>query len=195
MGIPILGIQICGMKADFVETILGKKSRTSLTFFCPEKHGIIRFGENFSAGPPTMPKDLYQSLVSNNVFKSGVMNSSRSSDLILSINKLEDGADKLQIHDNENKLAVKFTKQMTEIILPSISYSESVYNDSLILRCIKEIMGLLKNSSSSPYFIPGEEELKAMTTQLSKMEVLLVETAGLFSSFDNSKSMFAFLAM
>lgn len=79
-------------------------------------------------------------------------------------------------------------------------------------------MGLLKNSSSSPYFIPGEEELKAMTTQLSKMgkkkqsnyykadevvrlheqdvlEVLLVETAGLFSSFDNSKSMFAFLAM
>ncbi|KAI9268617.1 hypothetical protein EDC94DRAFT_582133 [Helicostylum pulchrum] len=58
-------------------------SWTQKKFFCPEKHGIIRFGENFSAGPPTMPKDLYQSLVSNNVFKSGVMNSSRSSDLIV----------------------------------------------------------------------------------------------------------------
>lgn len=33
--------------------------------FSPEKHGVLRFGENLSARP-TMPKDLYQTLVRDN---------------------------------------------------------------------------------------------------------------------------------
>lgn len=80
------------------------------------------------------------------------------------------------------------------------------------------------NHELSPFFLPGEEELLSMTKQLKRMkvkadhriiykadgivrtdndlEVMLVETAGAFNkdnpvktSFDNSKGMFALLAM
>lgn len=52
---------------------------------------------------------------------------------------------------------------------PSISYSESTYNNSLVFGCIKAVMVLMNNSLAAPYFIPGEEELESMTSQLSKM--------------------------
>ncbi|KAI9022747.1 hypothetical protein CLU79DRAFT_702011 [Phycomyces nitens] len=95
-------------------------------------------------------------------------------------------------------------------------------------QCINNIsmLGMMKGNIYKPYFIPGEDELAAMTVQLSKMglkedkrkiykadgvvrlaeledlEVLVLETAGAFShvdhgktAFDNSKGMFALLAM
>ncbi|KAG1047906.1 hypothetical protein G6F43_009672 [Rhizopus delemar] len=84
----------------------------------------------------------------------------------------------------------------------------------------------MKKNDYEPYFVPGEEELVAMTVQLKRMgvmvnkrqiyradgvvrlaaikdlEVVVLETAGPFGSddrskiaFDNSKGMFALLAM
>ncbi|CAO3614937.1 unnamed protein product [Mucor hiemalis] len=86
------------------------------------------------------------------------------------------------------------------------------------------LLDQFKENELSPYFIAGEEELIAMSKQLKKMkvkedhrkiykadgivrdskdlELMLVETAGAFGkedlikiSFDNSKGMFALLAM
>lgn len=75
-------------------------------------------------------------------------------------------------------------------------------------------MLLLKNEASSPYFVPGEEELKAMTSQLTIMgrkvdhrrrykadgvirlqsmdylEILVLETAGSFAKKDDRKVAF-----
>lgn len=55
---------------------------SKIQFFSPGKHGVIRFGEKLSARP-TMSKSLYQSLVCDNLFKAGDVNSSCSSDQII----------------------------------------------------------------------------------------------------------------
>ncbi|KAI9258720.1 hypothetical protein EDC94DRAFT_521452, partial [Helicostylum pulchrum] len=92
-----------------------------------------------------------------------------------------------------------------------ITYSEAVYNDLLIFRCMNAVILLLARNQFSPYFISGEEELKAMTVQLKKtgqkvdyrriykadgvirvqkmkyLEILLVETAGSFAKKDDRK--------
>ncbi|KAI7876468.1 uncharacterized protein EV154DRAFT_540307 [Mucor mucedo] len=95
-----------------------------------------------------------------------------------------------------------------------------------ICRCINDICKIMYGNRHKPYFIPGEDELTAMTVQLRKMgfkvdkrriykadgiirlaeledlEVLILETAGAFNvedhgktAFDNSKGIFALLAM
>ncbi|KAG1084253.1 hypothetical protein G6F42_021868 [Rhizopus arrhizus] len=112
-------------------------------------------------------------------------------------------------------------KTMAKIYLkrPSISLSESVYNTNVIFSCFKAMLSMIKKNEHAPYFIPGEFELAAMTVQLKKMGFKadkrkiykadgiirlaeLGETAGAFghgdhakTSFDNSKGMFALLAM
>ncbi|KAI9022744.1 hypothetical protein CLU79DRAFT_702078, partial [Phycomyces nitens] len=109
---------------------------------------------------------------------------------------------------------------------PSIARSESVYNTNMVYPCLEAMLGMMKGNIYKPYFIPGEDELAAMTVQLSKMgfkedkrkiykadgvirlaeledlEDLVLETARAFShvdhaktAFDNSKGMFALLAM
>ncbi|KAI7893761.1 uncharacterized protein EV154DRAFT_416394, partial [Mucor mucedo] len=109
---------------------------------------------------------------------------------------------------------------------PSISRSESVYNVNMIYPCLESMLTMMEGNEHKPYFIPGEDELTAMTVQLRKMgckvdkrriykadgiirlaeledlEVLILETAGAFNvedhgktAFDNSKGMFALLAM
>ncbi|KAI8091240.1 uncharacterized protein B0P05DRAFT_462896 [Gilbertella persicaria] len=109
---------------------------------------------------------------------------------------------------------------------PSISRSEVVYNTIMIFPCLEAMLSLMKDNDFEPYFVPGEDELEAMTKQLKKMggkgdkrkiykadgvirlaqeddlEILVLETAGAFghddhakAAFDNSKGMFASLAM
>ncbi|KAL9555865.1 hypothetical protein MBANPS3_002147 [Mucor bainieri] len=104
----------------------------------------------------------------------------------------------------------------------SLSHSEVVYNSNVIFPCMEAMMRMMKDNCHAPYFVPGEEELVAMTKVVSEsagkkldkskiykadgnlddFEVLILETAGPFSaednekiSFDNSKGMFALLAM
>ncbi|CAO3700042.1 unnamed protein product [Rhizopus stolonifer] len=92
----------------------------------------------------------------------------------LSINELEDSAEELKTND-DSKPVFKYTKKMitamAEVLKkePSISHFESVYNYTLIYRCIEAVILLLENGTPSSYFVPGEEELKAMTSQLAIM--------------------------
>lgn len=96
----------------------------------------------------------------------------------------------------------------------------------MIFPCFEAMLTMMKKNEHAPYFIPGEYELAAMTTQLKKMgfktdkrknykadgiirsaelgdiKVLDLEAAGAWghddhakTSFDNSKGMFALLAM
>jgi hypothetical protein len=96
----------------------------------------------------------------------------------------------------------------------------------MIFPCFEAMIALMKKNEQVSYFVPGEEELVAMTTQLKRpdfkvnkrkiykadgvvridefddLEVLVLETAGPFGnddhakiSFDNSKEMFALLAV
>lgn len=48
--------------------------------FSPEKHGVVRFGSNLAARP-TMPKELYETLISSEVNKNENKSSSCPLDL------------------------------------------------------------------------------------------------------------------
>jgi hypothetical protein len=98
--------------------------------------------------------------------------------------------------------------------MPSMTHSESVFNNSLVYPCMKATVFLLRNSLMAPHFFPGEEQLMAMTTQLTKMgtkvdhrkkynadgvvrliglfdlEVLVIETSGCFKNQNERKIAF-----
>lgn len=106
---------------------------------------------------------------------------------------------------------------------PSMAHSEATFNNSLLFPCLLATIYLLrKKTVLGPVFVPGEEPLQAMSRVLDKkdgrktyhadaifrlenlsgLEVLLLETAGPFHvcnerkiAFDNTKGMFALLAM
>lgn len=107
---------------------------------------------------------------------------------------------------------------------PSVTHSEAVYNDLFVFRLMRVLLDEFDNHEMSPFFLPGEEELVAMTTQIktlkvkvdhrlmykadgivrnkNDLELMLLETAGAFKkndpgkiAFDNSKGMFALQAM
>lgn len=109
-----------------------------------------------------------------------------------------------------------------------MTHSESLFNTNLIFPCLLATVSLLNSTTNfTAVFVPGEEPLKAMTSQLnhgkskavdnrktyhadavvragdfSGLEILLLETSGRYRnkderkiSFDNTKGMFALLAM
>ncbi|CAO3614869.1 unnamed protein product [Mucor hiemalis] len=123
------------------------------------------------------------------------------------------------LHNKITSLVLKIQKKK-----PSISYSEAVYNDRFVFRLMDILIEHVEDHSMCPFFVAGEEELVAMSKQIQKLkpkadhrkmykadgivrviddlEVMLVETAGAFAkynaaktSFNNSKGMFALLAM
>ncbi|CAO3645651.1 unnamed protein product [Cunninghamella blakesleeana] len=59
--------------------------------------------------------------------------------------------------------------------LPSISHSESVFNTIMIFPLINTTIDLINNNgdhnhkNTNIYFVPGEEHLHSMTTQLNKI--------------------------
>ncbi|KAG0795861.1 hypothetical protein G6F16_010691 [Rhizopus arrhizus] len=98
----------------------------------------------------------------------------------------------------------------------NIENKELVEGQEKTRRCIKDIsvLAMMKKNGHAPYFIPGEDELEAMTAQLKKMgqktdkrkiykadgiirlerymnlEVLILETAGAFGHEDYTKTAF-----
>ncbi|KAL9553708.1 hypothetical protein PS6_003792 [Mucor atramentarius] len=84
----------------------------------------------------------------------------------------------------------------------------------MIFPCFEAALAMIKKNEHMPYFVPGEDELESMTTQLKKMgekpdrrkiykadgiirlesykdlEVLILETAGPFGREDNAKTTF-----
>lgn len=117
-------------------------------------------------------------------------------------------------------------EQIRNVILKksSITHSEAVYNDRFVFGLTGVLLDEFDNHEMSPFFVPGEEELVAMTTRIKKLklkvdyrmiykadgvvcsendlDLVLLETAGAFKkndpskiAFDNSKGMFALLAM
>ncbi|CAO3614865.1 unnamed protein product [Mucor hiemalis] len=107
---------------------------------------------------------------------------------------------------------------------PSLSYSESVYNDLFVFRFMNILLEQFEKHEAFPFFLPGEEELIAMSKQLQSfnlklgdrkiykadgivrdrndLELMLLETTGslgeedpIKASLDNSKGMFALLSM
>ncbi|KAI7903809.1 uncharacterized protein BX663DRAFT_530525 [Cokeromyces recurvatus] len=147
------------------------------------------------------------------------------------IDKLEEKIDSKEIIKGQEEIC-QFTKDILKVMAksymkrPSLSHSEIVYNTNMVFPCLQAIATMMKKSEYMPYFVPGEEELVAMTVQLKEMgykedkrkiyradgvlrlakfsdlEVLVLETAGAFGyndkakiAFDNSKGMFALLAM
>lgn len=51
----------------------------------------------------------------------------------------------------------------------SICHSEAVYNVNLVFPCIKAILEEIEDNPSLPFFVDGEEELAAMTIQLTRL--------------------------
>lgn len=96
-----------------------------------------------------------------------------------------------------------------------MSYSESVFNQSLLYPCLITTANYLKKTSTcDPFFVPGEESLSAINLQLESigakvdhrkvyhadavirlhelfdLEVLLLETSGSFENKDERKISF-----
>ncbi|KAG1167140.1 hypothetical protein G6F46_007308 [Rhizopus delemar] len=114
------------------------------------------------------------------------------------------------------RFAKDIFKVMAKVYIkrPSLSHSKVVFNTNMIFPAFQAMMTLMKKNGYEPYFIPGEEELVAMTVQLKRMgimvnkrqiyradgvvrlaaikdlEVVVLETAGPFGSDDRSKSAF-----
>lgn len=125
------------------------------------------------------------------------------------------------INLKEYKSECRFIKKIFSVMLnvnkksPSMTYSEAVFNLSLLHPCILATATFLQNASRfEPYFTPGEEPLRAMNEQLiiigSKIdkrktynadgvirlhalydfEILLLETSGCFQNKNERKISF-----
>ncbi|GAA5808175.1 hypothetical protein MFLAVUS_001560 [Mucor flavus] len=108
----------------------------------------------------------------------------------------------------------KKVKKITNVILKksSITHSEAVYNDRFVFGLTGVLLDEFDNHEMSPFFVPGEEELVAMTTRIKKLklkvdyrmiykadgvvcsendlDLVLLETAGAFKKNDPSKIAF-----
>ncbi|CAO3641510.1 unnamed protein product [Mucor hiemalis] len=69
----------------------------------------------------------------------------------------------------------KFIKSISRVMLkvflkiPSITCPRPIYNTNMLFPCFEALVDLMKSNKPIPYFIPGEYELDALTTQLEKM--------------------------
>lgn len=71
-----------------------------------------------------------------------------------------------------NSLAEKVNKILNVVHKkkPSIGYSEAAYNHYLVFPLLDVLMDEFDDHEASPFFLPGEERLAAMKTQLGTLK-------------------------
>ncbi|GAA5813589.1 hypothetical protein MFLAVUS_007072 [Mucor flavus] len=52
---------------------------------------------------------------------------------------------------------------------PTITRSKAIYNTNMIFPCCEAMLSMTETINHVPYFVPGEDELDAMTLQWKKI--------------------------
>ncbi|CAO3649580.1 unnamed protein product [Cunninghamella blakesleeana] len=215
---------------EWIEFLSQAKDSNSIHKYSPEKHGIIQCGKGISPRPG-LNRDIYYNF----------MKQVDCGNIPLNLNDLKEYVDSVvdsdSIHDMKRTLnsissvnscnpLCLFIKNVASIMvsiyqtLPSLSYSESVLNTKLVFPFMNAIIDYMMDindtahSTIKPYFIPGEEQLISMTTQLERigtrhdnryrynadgiirlngllnLEIMILETSGPYKNDDNSKVSF-----
>ncbi|KAG1046636.1 hypothetical protein G6F43_010887 [Rhizopus delemar] len=229
-------IEEVDFKQKWVEFLADAERNKNFHRYSPEKNGVTRLGAKLSPHP-NANKDVYRHLkkqLKPCEASSIWMEAKNYIDDIIAATNIDDFEENIETKAfaEDNKKICQYIKDICKIMVkvykktPSISRTEAVFNINMIFPCFEAMLAMMKKNEHGPYFIPGEDELAAMTAQLKKMEskpdkrkiykadgiirlaelgdleVLVLETAGAFGhddhakeSFDNSKGMFALLAM
>ncbi|KAG0737745.1 hypothetical protein G6F23_010155 [Rhizopus arrhizus] len=217
-------IEEVDFKQKWIEFLADAEQNKNFHRHSPEKNGETRLGAKLSPHPHAN-KDTYRKMKMQlkQHEASGtwidVKSYIRSLVAASDIDEFEQNIEDKELVEGQEKTCrcIKdICKVMAKVFLkrPSITRSEAIYNTNVIFPCFEAVLAMMKKNGHAPYFVPGEDELEAMTAQLKKwdkkqtsekiykadgiirletymnLEVLILETAGAFGHEDCTKTAF-----
>ncbi|KAF7722075.1 hypothetical protein EC973_003724 [Apophysomyces ossiformis] len=196
--------------SEWMEFLQQAKDDESIHIYSPWRHSVILCGKGISPNP-RINREL-------NHLK-GYIDSVIDSESLDNMERILDTVAIISGHEATFRFVRSIFTTMHNVYLrlPSLSYSESVFNANLIWPCLNACVKFVKehhNKNCDPYFVPGEESSNAVTTQLQRIgakyddrykynadgvirlrglletEIMIVETSGSFDKRDKTKISF-----